>query len=135
MEADDEETISIIPIVEPSCLVATLKPKVVALAAPYIVSSPIHAPRYQPSTLGIPTLPHKSYNMQTLSQILAIPRCVSIKAKKKTSTLHCHGRHITTEAFQVEIKEKEDNEVAKTLALEHKRKAKKDQLLKRRRKK
>ena len=130
IEADEEENESIIPLVGPSHLVDTVEPKVVAFAALVMVDSPIPTPRHQPSTSRIPTLLCMSSNVQTLSQILAIPTFVSTKAKKRTSALHCHGRLITSEAFLAEIKEKEDNATTKILALENKRKAKKDESLK-----
>ena len=83
----------------------------------------------------IPTLEHRSMSKTTLSQILAIPRFVPAKAKKRTTTLYSHNRLITSESFAAEIKEKEDREVALQLALQEKRKAKQEESYKRKKEK
>ena len=68
-----------------------------------------------------PILDHMIENKTTLSQILAIPRFVPNKARKKTTALYSHNKLITSESFAAEIKEKEDREVALQLALQEKK--------------
>lgn len=92
-------------------------------SVPLVASSP-HQPHVPP-----PTNKSKSAEKrkgQTLSQILAIPQFHASTSRKRTNTLHCHGRLTTSVGFLNENKEKEDAKNAKDAALEEKRKAREE---------
>ena len=124
----DEENLisrepSLLPSVQPS--IPHEQPSVPLVAPSPHGIAPISTPIHQPH---VPAPTHRSKSTernkgQTLSQILAIPKFHTSTSRKRTNTLHCHGKLITSIGFLTENKEKEDAKNAKDAALEEKRKA------------
>ena len=58
------------------------------------------------------TIPQRSKDIATLSQILSIPRFVRNKSKRKSIALHCHNRLLTSAAFATEVQKKLNRDLA-----------------------
>ena len=94
---------------------------------PHASNTPIPAPIQHHELCEVSSLEHRSKSKETLSQILAIPRFVSTKEKRRTNALYGHNKLITSESYAAEIKAKEDKDVAIKLALQEKKKAKQEE--------
>ena len=69
------------------------------------------------------TIPQRSKDVATLSQILSIPRFVRNKSKRKSIALHCHNRLLTSAAFATEVQKK----LNRDLAIEENKKKKQEE--------
>jgi len=103
-----------------------ISPQELVHSTPPVLDATMPAPIQQQKPCETPILEHGTKSKATLSQILAIPRFVSTKARKRTNALYSHNKLITSESFALEIKEKEDKAEALKLALLEKRKAKQE---------
>ena len=101
----------------------------------HVPIAPIPASIQHQNTCENPILDYRIETKTTLFQILAIPRFVPNKVRKRTIALYSHNKLITSESFVAKIKEKEDREAALQLALQEKKKVKQEESYKKKKEK
>ena len=97
------------------------EPTILLQVDSFLEIAPCSTPFHQPSVPRYRSENIENGKGQTLSQILAIPRFETSTSRKKTNNSHCHGRLLTSEGFLAEIREKEEANRAKEIAIEKKK--------------